>query len=181
MNLAFECFSSDVSQSNVSTFNSFSPLMNLAFESYIADVKQLYIVFYFSGAELYLKITYNTLIFTFFGKAWLFDGSSLTEFGSPFKVIFPMVAVAGSNIVAGGGMREDTTINEHIYGFGYDVYSFSADRFYLAVVFSSGIIYILDDKGNIVTSLKQQDIIPIRKMWKLISRVPFDVYVLRIM
>jgi len=177
--LAYESFSTDVKQGNVPITGNYA-FSQLAYESYTKDGKSTYLDYPFALNELYMRAIYNPVFFAFLGKAWLFDGSTLVEFSSPFKAVFPMVATDNVKIFAGGGMMKDMAISGHVYGFGLDAYRYTADRFYLAVVLPSGAISILDEKGNIVALLEQQCVIPIRKMWRLTSRVPFDVYVMRI-
>jgi hypothetical protein len=180
MQLAYESFSTDVKQSNISLTANY-PFSQLAYESFAKDAKSTYLDYPFALNELYMRHTYNPILFAFLGKAWLFDGSSLTDFGSPIVAIYPMVATDGSKIVAGGGMEEDGSISSDLYGFGIDMYYLTVDRDYLAVVIPTNVVYVVDDKGNIVTSTKQLSVVPLMKGWKLVSRSSFEVVVMRLL
>jgi len=180
MQLAYESFSTDVEQSNISLTSNYA-FSQLAYESYTKDVKSTYLDYPFALNELYAKASYNPILFAFLGKAWLFDGSSLTDFGSPVKVIFPLITTDGNRIIVGGGMEEDGSISSDIYGFGVDMYYLTADRDYVAVVIPSDVVYVIDSNGNIVTSTKQLSVVPLLKGWKLVSRSSFDVVVMRLL
>jgi len=205
MQLAYESFSTDVYQSNISltsdyafsqlAYESFSqdvkqgivPLTanyafsQLAYESYAKDVKFTYLDYPFALNELYVKASYNPILFAFLGKAWLFDGNNLIDFGSPVKVIFPLIATDGSKIVAGGGMLEDGSVSGDVYGFGIDMYYLMADRDYLAVVVPTDVVYLIDSSGNVVTSTKQLSVVPFMKGWRLASRRYFYAVVMRLL
>jgi hypothetical protein len=180
MQLAYESFSTDVKQDNIPITTNYA-FSQLAYESFAKDVKLTYLNYPFALNEMYMKHTYNPILFAFLGKAWLFDGSSLTDFGSPMKAIFPLIATDGSKIVAGGGMEEDGSISPDLYGFGIDMYYITADRDYVAVVIPTDVVYVIDDKGNIVTSTKQLSVAPLLKGWRLASRAPFEVVVMRLL
>ena len=178
MQLAYESFSQDVKQANISLTGNYA-FSQLAYESYTKDGKSTYLDYPFALNELYMKHTYNPILFAFLGKAWLFDGS-LTDFGSPIVAIYPMIATDGSRTVAGGGMLEDGSISSGLYGFGIDMYYLTADRDYVAVVIPTDVVYVVDDKGNIVTSTKQLSVVPLLKGWRLTSRAPFEAVVMRL-
>jgi hypothetical protein len=178
MQLAYESFSTDVKQSNLVLTSNYA-FTQLAYESFVNDVKLSYLDY--PGAEFYIKASYNPILFAFLGKAWLFDGSSLTDFGSPIVAIYPMIATDGSRIVAGGGMEEDGSISSDLYGYGIDMYYLTADRDYVAVVIPSDVVYVIDSNGNIVTSTKQLSVVPLLKGWKLVSRSSFEVVVMRLL
>ena len=178
--LGYESFSTDVKQGNVPITSNYA-FSQLAYESYTKDVKSTYLDYPFALNELYMKHTYNPILFAFLGKAWLFDGSSLTDFGSPVVAIYPMVATDGSKIVAGGGMLEDGSVSGDVYGFGVDMYYLTADRDYLAVVVPTDVVYLIDSSGNVVTSTRQLSVVPFMKGWRLASRRYFYAVVMRLL
>ena len=180
MQLAYESFSTDVKQSSISLTSNYA-FSQLAYESYTKDVKSTYLDYPFALNELYMRTTYNPILFAFLGKAWLFDGSSLTDFGSPIIAIYPMVTTDGSKIVAGGGMLEDGSVSGDVYGFGFDMYYLTADRDYLAVVVPTDVVYVIDSSGNVVTSTKQLSVVPFMKGWRLASRSYFYAVVMRLL
>jgi hypothetical protein len=78
-------------------------------------------------------------------------------------------------------MEEDGSVSSDIYGFGVDMYYITADRDYVAVVIPTDVVYVVDDRGNIVTSTKQLSVVPLMKGWKLVSRSSFEVVVMRLL
>jgi hypothetical protein len=180
MQLAYESFFTDVKQDNVPITAGY-PFSQLAYESFAKDVKSTYLGYPFALNELYMRTAYNPILFAFLGKAWLFDGSSLTGFGSPIVAIYPMVATDGSKIVAGGGMEEDGSVSGDVYGFGMDMYYLTADRDYLAVVVPTDVVYLIDSSGNVVTSTRQLSVVPFMKGWRLASRSYFYAVVMRLL
>jgi hypothetical protein len=180
MQLAYESFSTDVKQVDapIPTGCTFS---QLAYEFFSTDVKSTYLGYPFALNELYMRTTYNPILFAFLGKAWLFNGSSLTDFGSPIVAIYPMIATDGSRIVAGGGMEEDGSVSGDVYGFGFDMYYLTADRDYLAVVVPTDVVYLIDSSGNTVTSTKQLSVVPFMKGWRLASRSYFYAVVMKLL
>jgi hypothetical protein len=180
MQLAYESFSTDVKQDNVPITADY-PFSQLAYESFAKDVKLTYLDYPFALNEMYMKHTYNPILFAFLGKAWLFDGSRLIDFGSPIVAIYPMVATDGSRIVAGGSMEEDGSVSGDVYGFGFDMYYLTADRDYLAVVVPTDVVYLIDSSGNVVTSTRQLSVVPFMKGWRLASRSYFYAVVMRLL
>jgi len=148
--LAYQSFEVDVKLADIQVTIPF-PKFQLAYQSF-SDVKLSTIQY--PGEELYLRATYNPIMFAFAGKSYLFDGSELGEFGSPATVIYPLVAVSDDKIFAGGGMREDSTVEENVYGFGLESYFLTADRDYVAVVIPTGVVYVLDEFGSVVLTTK---------------------------
>ena len=174
--LAYYSFGADVKPAVVQITTSF-PKFQLAYSSG-ADVKVSSIPY--PSVELYLKSVYNPILFAFAGKAFLFDGSKLEEFGSPVTAIYPMLTSVDRILVA-GGMREDSTVEENVYGFGLDSYFITADRDYLAVVIPSDTVYVIDEAGNVVQTTRQLSVVPLLRNWKLVSRKPFTTVVQRLL
>jgi hypothetical protein len=178
MQLAYGSFLQDVKQGNIPMATTYA-FSQLAYESFLQDVKVSSIPY--PGTELYVRVSYNPILFAFLGKAWLFDGSSLTDFGSPIVAIYPMIATDGSKIVAGGGMEEDGSVSGDVYGFGVDMYYLTADRDYLAVVVPTDVVYLIDSSGNVVTSTRQLSVVPFMKGWRFASRSYFYAVVMRLL
>jgi hypothetical protein len=178
LQLAYQSFETDVKLANIQATMPF-PKSQLAYQSFVKDVKLSTIPY--PGEELYLKTTYNPVMFVFLGKAYLFDGSKIIEFGSPVVAIHPLAAASDGKIFVCGGMREDSTIEESIYGFGLESYLLTADRDYLAVVIPSDTVYVVDDAGNVVQTTKQSCVVSLLRNWKLVSRGPFIALVQRLL
>lgn len=175
--ITYESYEEDVEPvKNVQTITYFNKAQ-ITYESYEEDVKSSIIPY--PGEELYLKAIYNPIMFAFAGKAFLFDGLKIEEFGSPVVVIYPFIATVDSRIFAGGGLREDLTIEENVYGHGLDSYIVTAGRDYLAVVIPLDTVYVVDEVGNIVQKIKHPSVIALLKNWKLTSRKPFEVFMQR--
>jgi len=178
LQLAYQSFETDVKLADIQHITPFSK-SQLTYQSFEKDVKLSTIPY--PGEELYLKTTYNPIMFAFAGKAFLFDGSKIEAFSSPVTVIYPLVATVDSRIFTGGGMREDSTIEENLYGYGLDSYFITADRDYLAVVIPTDVVYVIDEAGNIVQTTKQLSVVPLLRDWKLVSRKPFTAVVQRLL
>jgi hypothetical protein len=179
MQLAYESFSADVKQSNMPLTSNYA-FSQLVYESFTKDVKTSGLDYPYALSELYGRLTYNPILFAFLGKAWLFDGSALEDFGSPVNAIYPMTATDGTKIVAGGGMKEDGSVEGDLYGFKFDMYYLTADKDYLAIVMPTGTVYIVDEVGNIVASTKQLSVVALRKGWKLASMHYFEAVVMKL-
>ena len=176
--LAYQSFEADVRLADIQATIVF-PKSQLAYQSFERDVKLSTIPY--PGEELYLKATYNPIMFAFAGRAFLFDGSKFEEFGSPATVIFPLAVAGDGRIFVGGGMREDSTTEENLYGYGLESYFIAADRDYIAVVVPSGTVYVIDGAGNVVQTTKQLSVVPLLRGWKLVSREPFVAVVQRLL
>lgn len=122
-----------------------------------------------------VKIVYNVIYFAFSGKAYLFDGNSLSDFGSPAVVVFPCLAVAEEKAYVVGGLREDGEIEGVLYGYNTDSYWMTADRDYVAyIIAGSEPVFVVDEKGNTLMEVKRIAVAPFLAGWRLVSRKPFS-------
>jgi len=178
MQLAYESFSTDVKLSNITL--SARPLESqLAYEWFSKDVKTSSIPY--PGDVPTLKLTYNILQFVFKGKAFLFDGSSIKEVGSPVIAIYPVVAGKDDRGYVTGGLTEEGTIVSDLFVRGVESYVMTADRDYIAVVIPTDTVYVLDSVGNVVSTHSKLGVLPLLTGWKLVSRKPFIAIIQRLL
>jgi len=124
----------------------------------------------------FVKIVYNVIHFAFLGKAFLFDGNNLVEFGSPSIVVFPAIVSSGEKIFAMCGLRENGEIDNIVYGYNMDNYYVVADRNYIAyIIAGEEPVYINDSDGNVVETVKRLGVVPLLKGYRVVSRKPFSL------
>ena len=117
------------------------------------------------------------LFFVFSGKAYLWDGTEITEFAKPgVYVIYPQVAAdpTTGQIYLIGGLQEDGTIQNELLVYGQENYMIQADADYVALVVAGDEpVIVYDDQGNVVTTIKGSGSTPLLTGWMLASRTTF--------
>jgi hypothetical protein len=131
--------------------------------------------------EYILKIVNNIVAFAFLGKAWLFDGATLKDFGSPAVAIYPTLISDGEKAYFTGGLNEDGTIDNTIYGYATVTNQITADRNYFAmVVAGEEPVYLVNEMGTIMHTFTRSGATPLLTGWKLISKSSFYAIILKI-
>ena len=127
------------------------------------------------------KLTYNVLYFVFSGRAFLFDGEEVVEASSPVVAIYPITTSKEDRAYVTGGLTEKGTIVPDLYVRGVEAYVMTADRDYIAILLPTDTVYVIDEKGSIVTTHKMVTVLPLLKRWKLVSRAPYIAIIQRLM
>ncbi|RLC59856.1 MAG: hypothetical protein DRI01_10925 [Chloroflexi bacterium] len=133
-----------------------------------------------SGGLIWIKIVQNIIRFAFLGKAWLFDGTKFIELGTPVAVIYPVLVSLDDKAYFVGGLKEDGSVPDTIYVYGYEANELEADKDYVAFVISETEVYVVDEENITRGSVKGLGATPINKGWKLISRKPFTAIVMEV-
>jgi len=127
------------------------------------------------------KLVYNVLYFVFSGRAFLFDGEEVVEAGSPVVAIYPIATSKEDRAYVTGGLTEEGSVVPDLYVRGVESYVMTADRDYIAVLLPTDMVYVIDEKGSIVTTHKITTVLPLFKGWKLVSRAPFIAVIQRLL
>ena len=135
-----------------------------------------------TGGVLWIKYVINIIRYAFAGKAFLFDGSSITAFpNTGVFAIYPSVAGTEDYIAFIGGLKEDNTIQNELLVYGQEVYRIEADRDYMALIIpGEEVVQVYDENGNIIKATKEITTVPLLKGWVVASRKQFVVSLLPI-
>jgi len=127
------------------------------------------------GAIFTLRNVINILSFVFGGKAYVFDGSSVSEFPSHGEaVIFPLLAFGEDKIAVYGGLKEDGTIPNDIYVYGQDSYVIDVAKDSVALIIAGEEpVYVYDSEGNVKSKVTTIATLPVLAGWRIASRKPF--------
>ena len=132
-----------------------------------------------TGGLLWIKAVCNIINFAFAGKAYLFDGSSFKELGTPVAVIYPVAASDGNAAYLAGGLEEDGGIPDTVYGYGIEASELEADKDYIAFIIGEETVYVIDVE-NVVRAKVVTGAAPFQQGWKMVSRKPFVAIVMEV-
>jgi len=129
-----------------------------------------------SGGISWVKLVINVLRFAFTGKTFLFDGKEIVEWKKPgVAVVFP---IAVENVVC-GGLREDATLYELCKVYGREMYIYRNTTGASIAVFADAepgtTLYLVDDKGNAITTVVPGMLIYLRANWSIVGDKAFGV------